>query len=113
MVMPASKEERINIRIPTDMKLDAKIAAEVRRWTLSQLITDLLRVDIEAIKTANLEGFKDAAQRIRSAENLAKPQRIKTRRVAIQHAKGNEDERSSHPIPSNERRRAVGGGRKR
>ena len=112
-VMPASKDERINIRIPPDIKRDARIAAEVRRWNLSQLITDLLREDIEAIKTANLEGFRDAAKRVESAETPAEPQRVKTRRVAIQHVKGNEDEVLSSRIPNTERRRASSGGRKR
>lgn len=113
IVMPAAKEERVNIRIDPDLKLDARIAASMRRWTLSQLIIDLLHEHVAAIKTANLEGFKDAAQRLESADTSARPKRTKTRRVAVQHHKGNEDEKLSSRIPNTERRRTASGGRKR
>lgn len=111
--MPSAKDDRINIRIAPDIKKDALIAAEVRRWTLTQLITHLALEDIETVKAANPENFKDAAKRVELAEAQAKARKVKTRKVAIQHVKGNEDERLSSRISKTERRRAVGGGRKR
>lgn len=110
IVMPASKDDRINIRVSPELKRDATVIAEMRFWNLTQLITDLLRIEVEAIKTANLEGFKDASLRVQSAETSARPQRIKTRKVAIHHVKSNEHEQ---PIPNAKRLRATGSGRKR
>jgi CHASE3 domain sensor protein len=112
ILMPTGKDDRINIRIAEDIKRDSLIAAEVRRWTLTQLITHLVLEDVETIKAANPEAFKDAMKRIELAPAKAKKQ-AKTRKIAIQHIKGNEHERLSSRVQSSQPRRAAGSGRKR
>lgn len=90
VAMP-TKDERVNFRIPADLKADAEILAEMYRWTLTSLIITRLDEEIKQVKKNNREGFDDAASRVATAK--PKVQKGKVRRVPVDKRKYNAGEK--------------------
>lgn len=113
MYVVMAKPDRIEMRIAQDLKEQAVVVAEMRRSTVTGLLTQLLVAEIDQVLRNNRAGYDDAAKRVADALTP----KGKVAKVAISHDAGNvidskHGKRSTH-VSKDSRRRAISGGRKR
>jgi hypothetical protein len=109
-------EERVNIRISPEVKLDGIALGVMHGWDLSTLLRTLIIHETQKETKERPGVFKDARKKaleiVEREKQKAAQRNGKKRRVAITNVKANEDDRSSR-IQDSAGRRASGGGRKR